>query len=329
MLINPEPMSKEHSIIKSIVSKFNARKFIGDDCVFLETENLLCSTDSLIEGVHFLKDTPPYSLGWKTAAVNISDIAAMGGNPKYFLLSASLPSSKNSSWINEFMDGLKKCLDKYSVQLVGGDLTNAEKVCLCGTILGSPFQGQVAKRSYAKQGDKIFLAGNLGESAAGLWALQNTNFNQFQKLKQSHLQPMPKIEEGKNLLLESIKQQTSSLIPNNSLKIPSMMDTSDSLLDCLLQIGGQSKVKMVVNLDAIAVSNELKDCAQEANFNWKEWVVSGGEDYALIATTSVSKDNLNQNNWQCIGSVEEGEGVEIVSEGEMLNLNKFQHFQHF
>jgi|688.fasta_scaffold12308_9 thiamine-monophosphate kinase len=308
------------SLIKNSISPL-ASAYIGDDAAHikasLEASGLLVSTDALVEGIHFLSTMQPYYLGWKTAAVNISDIAAMGGRPKYITLAASLPEKCYEDWVKEFLRGINECCEEYKVLLIGGDLTASNSIYLCATIVGEVIDGRIAKRSNAKPRHKIIVTGEFGSSAAGLWLLQNKQMGnpQYSKLIEAHQKPRPKVNEGFNLI--------HKLSANDSV---SMMDSSDGLLDCLTQIAEQSKVKMSVDFERIPVDSNLLACSAEAGIEPKHWIIAGGEDYQLVATTDQVFDETK---WKEIGFVSEGNGVEIFKNNEKLDLSIIKTFEHF
>lgn len=323
-------MNKEKQIIQAIKNSLSpsAQSQIGDDCAYLASENLLLSTDALVEGIHFLKTadsaqltlsrglggkTYPYYLGWKAVAVSISDIAAMGGLPTYFLLSASLPPHCKDDWVIEFLKGINECCAQYSTSLIGGDLTGSDKIYLCGTIIGKAVNGKVAKRSYAKAGQKILVSGKFGSSAAGLWAMQNSMVEQFPELVEAHLKPIPRVQEGFDLL-------------QNSQSPVAMMDASDGLLDCLQQISEQSKVKLTIDLSKVPTNESLLKCSLAAGVDPNKWVLTGGEDYELVATSS---EAYNANVWTAIGEVTEGTGVEVKQKDKFFDVDALKIFDHF
>ena len=308
------------NLIKNSISPI-ASSYIGDDAAFIKsslgTEGLLVSTDALVEGIHFLPTIKPYYLGWKTAAVNISDIAAMGGLPKYLTLAASLPKRCDESWVKEFLRGLNECCEEYKVLLIGGDLTASASIYLCATIIGEVIGNCVAKRSNAKPGHKVIVTGEFGSSAAGLWLLQNKKYSElrYAELIQAHQKPIPKVSEGFDLIHSS---------PANTHI--AMMDSSDGLLDCLTQIAEQSKVKISAYFENIPINPNLLMCCAEAGLDAANWIIAGGEDYQLIATTDQPFDKTK---WKVIGSVNEGNGVEIFKNKEKLDLSSIKHFEHF
>ena len=145
----------------------------GDDCALLAPSpgmELAITTDMLVSGTHFLPDTDPHQLGWKTLAVNVSDLAAMGANPRWVLLAGSLPRA-DEVWIAAFADGLFACAKRYGVDLVGGDTTRGP-LNLCITALGEVPAGEALRRDGAQDGDDLWVSGQPGLAALGLAHLQ-------------------------------------------------------------------------------------------------------------------------------------------------------------
>ncbi|HBI06342.1 MAG TPA: thiamine-phosphate kinase, partial [Erwinia persicina] len=147
-------------------SRRDVEKGIGDDCALLgvpEKQTLAISTDTLVEGVHFLRDIHPADLGYKALAVNLSDLAAMGADPAWLTLALTLPEI-NEAWLKDFSDSLFELLDYYDMQLIGGDTTRGPLSMTLG-IHGLVPQGRALKRSGARVGDWIYVTGTLGDSA--------------------------------------------------------------------------------------------------------------------------------------------------------------------
>lgn len=145
----------------------------GDDCALVQPRpgmELACTTDMLVEGIHFLPDTDPRALGWKTLAVNLSDLAAMGAQPRWALLAVSLPSAE-AAWLAAFAEGLHDCARTFGVDLIGGDTTRGPRN-LCVTAIGEVPVGQALRRSGAQPGDDIWISGQPGLAALGLAQLQ-------------------------------------------------------------------------------------------------------------------------------------------------------------
>jgi len=328
--------SKERQIIQFIKDSLDPSSavFIGDDCAYLKEGNLLLSTDAMVEGVHFLPCTAAsveladgktdfrnftfeekkfaYYIGWKVVAVNVSDIAAMGGLPTYFLLSASLPKACDEDWINNFLQGVIECCSTFSVKLVGGDLTGGDKVYLCGTIMGKTVNARLAKRSSAKPGQKILVSGHFGRSAAGLWALSQGQASEFPNLVKAHLKPIPRVKEAFDLV-------------HNAENV-ALMDASDGLLDCLQQTSEQSGVRLKLDLNALPREAEFMRCAELAGRKPQEWMLIGGEDYELIACTD---GDFDHDTWIEVGYVTEGQGVEVNYKESHFDFDALKIFDHF
>ena len=146
----------------------------GDDCALLAPSpgmELAITTDMLVAGTHFFADTDPTQLGWKTLAVNLSDLAAMGAKPRWVLLAGSLPEA-NEAWLSAFAEGLFACAKRYAVDLIGGDTTRGP-LNLCVTALGEVPAGKALRRDGARPGDDLWISGHPGLAALGLAQLQN------------------------------------------------------------------------------------------------------------------------------------------------------------
>ena len=175
---------------------------LGDDAAVLDVppgRQVVVTTDLLIEGVHFRRDwSDPYSIGWKAAAVNLSDIAAMGADPTFAFVSLALPPEETVERLERLYDGLSDCLNRYGARLAGGD-TNAapDGLVINVTQLGTVPRGQALTRSGAKVGDILLVTGTLGDSAAGLALLSQFGPAKAEKvsneLVQAHRRPQPRI----------------------------------------------------------------------------------------------------------------------------------------
>lgn len=316
---------KETQIIKLISEKItNASSYLGDDCAYLDNEDLLMSSDSLVEGVHFLPDIEPYFLGWKSLATNLSDIAASGGIPKYFTMALSLPREKSEDpWISEFLNGINDCSKSFNCSLIGGDLTASEKIFISICITGSPVISKtVAHRSNAKVGQKVITFGAFGESAAGLWAIKNRKESKYKEFISAHLRPVPKLKEAFDLMQKSENSEIA------------MIDSSDGLLDCLERICEASSVAIEIDLNKLKISKSLISCAKEAFINVFEWVLVGGEDYSLLAT--IDENMPVPEGWSHIGQVTINVSkkdlypkVSMLLDGKPFDFSNFRTFQHF
>ena len=250
---------------------------IGDDCAVMpqhEGTETLVTTDMLIEGVHFLlEDIDPYSLGWKSAAVNLSDIAGMGGKPVGTFLSCALPKDLDDAFLKGFFLGYKDISDRFDCPLLGGDTTaSLDKLCINVTVLGKCEAGKSRKRSAAQPGDLICVTGPLGDSAAGLKViLDKVDMHEEEKiLRERHYMPVPRIEEGMKL----------AATPG----VNAMMDISDGIGSDLRHILEESGTGARVDVRSLPLSAELRTVCARRGWDPVALAVDGGEDYELLFT---------------------------------------------
>ena len=254
---------------------------IGDDCAVIplspETggapaSDLLVSTDMLVEGTHFLmEDISPRQLGWKSAAVNISDIAAMGGKPIATFLSLALPKTLPEQWMQEFMEGYNGISEKYGAALLGGDTTcSPDRICINVTVLGTCPRGKAKLRSAARPGDLVCVTGTLGDSAAGLKLILGGQKGAAPRLMDRHYTPTPRVEEGLAL----------SCLPG----VHAMMDISDGVGSDLRHILDESGVGARIDTGKLPISKELQDLCIKKGWDPRELALCGGEDYELLFT---------------------------------------------
>jgi len=256
-------------------------KGIGDDCAVLRKEGdscLLLTTDTLVEGVHFdLTWHSPYLLGRKSASVNMSDIAAMGGKPYACLLSIGFPG-KVPSWLDNFMQGFIEVLQTHDTLLVGGDtVMSRNDTVFSVTLLGEADRSKVCYRSGAKPGDMIWTSGSLGNAAAGLdlcrrgfCAGENVS-DKWHDLIKAHLDPEAQVELGDILAASGL--------------VHAMMDISDGLATDLAHLCRESGVGAEIDRELLPVDEVLRDAATELGTPPMDWVLRGGEDYQLLFTT--------------------------------------------
>lgn len=286
---------------------------IGDDAaaVVLSPANLLlATTDMLLEGVHFdLATTDLYSLGWKSAAVNLSDIAAMGGVPRYCLTALGIPAALTVEDVGEFYRGINACLKKFGTALVGGDTCSSRKgFIITVTVLGEAGAKQVVTRSGARPGDRIFVTGTLGDSGAGLELLRSAECGVRSKKPESrtliekHLRPFPRVAEGRKLALSGAAS--------------AMIDLSDGLSSDLAHICEESGVGAEVYSAQIPLSRALRSM-KRLKRPALEYALSGGEDYELLFTVRPEKlgrlKALRINATE-IGVVARGRSIALIGE---------------
>lgn len=258
----------EFGFIDKICARFaelplNGFEGIGDDCAVLpvaDGDALLFTADLLNEGVHFLRRaTSARELGGKALAVNLSDIAAMGGRPVATLLSLALPPDAGETWAEEFMEGYRALSERYGVALVGGDTTRSgQGITINVTAIGRAPLSCIKRRSAARPGDVLFTTGALGASGAGLRDLLAGRLDT--PAAAEHRNPRPQVEEGLWLGMRR--------------EVHAMMDLSDGLASDLRHILDRSRVGAEVLLERIPVA-EGSDLQTAA---------CGGEDYKLLLT---------------------------------------------
>ena len=287
---------KEKEFIQIIKSTLNS-EYIGDDCAYLKSLGIVITQDSLVENVHFKMDyMTPYQLGYKSVMVNISDICASGAKPEYLTISLSLPKHIDKDFIKNFYEGAKEaCQD---VEIVGGDLTGSDKIFVSVTAIGSTKGRKISSRSNAKEGYKVIVSGEHGNSAKGLELLLNGK-TEPDKFINAHIMPVAQREFSKQ-------------IASNADYDYAMMDTSDGLADALMQIAKASGVTISVDTSKIPHDPSVD----------METVLYGGEDYGLVAVVPDS------GNFTCIGEVTSGK-TGIIIDGIFYSDIDDKLYKHF
>jgi thiamine-monophosphate kinase len=248
---------------------------VGDDGAVLQVRDgfdLVVTTDTMVEGVHFFPDVDPRALGHKLVAVNVSDLAAMGAEPCWLSLALTLPKV-DTPWLQAFAEGLSETADYYNCQLVGGDTTRGP-LTLTLSAKGIVPRGKAITRSNAKVGDYIYVTGTLGDAALGL------------KLVQAQVEVSKKHRAH---ILQRFHYPTARVAIGQALRniASSAMDISDGLCGDLPHILARSKVGATVDVAKIPMSQALKDsCDWQAAL---QCALSGGEDYELLFTVPENK----------------------------------------
>jgi len=310
---------------KQFASRHQLILGIGDDAAAWhgDASIQLLTTDSLTQDVHFSLDTTPWKeLGWKALAVNLSDIAAMGGMPRYALVSLALPGHTEVEDITALYKGMIELAQQFEVAIVGGDTSRAPLVSITVAVLGSTRNRDkhLLTRSAAKPGDKVAVTGYLGAAAAGLEML--TNQLQFDSettyLRDAFLHPWPRIAEGQLLVEQRVK---------------TAIDISDGLISDLNHLCKASRVGARVEIDCVPIPPVVK-----ANFGDRalELALSGGEDYELLFAASAEVIDKVKEAASCpvtvIGEIvadKLGEVTLVDINGNPFNLPKagWEHFR--
>lgn len=278
MFNKTSPKQSEFDIIetyfKQLTRQKDVRLGIGDDAALVdlsghESKHLVVATDTLVSGVHFPEDATADLIAQRALCVNLSDMAAMGAEPRWFTLALTLPKANaHSDWLTKFSQGLASIANKYNCALIGGD-TTAGPLAITLTLLGEVGANRALTRSGAKPGDSIYVTGMLGDGGAGLEMIRNIDsvqdMGERSRLAERFYSPRPRIAEGLTL----------------STVASACIDVSDGLIADLTHICVQSGVDAQINSDKLPIHSRIK-----TNYpsRWLDWALFAGDDYELIFT---------------------------------------------
>lgn len=272
------PLKNENDLVRRIERRFQsakpkvARIGRGDDAALFSSRTgceTVLTCDWFLEGLHFLrKKHPPAAVGWKCLARAVSDIAAMGGTPRCFLLSLALPARLTGNWFEGFLRGLRRASSSLRCELAGGDTTHHQKVLIAVTVIGEVQRGRALLRSGARAGDSIFVSGTLGEADAGLRELSKRKgmVPGMSAARSKHLYPEPRLELGAWLATRGLASAA--------------MDVSDGLSSDLPRLCGASNVGARIDVTQLPVSRDVRT---EVAWNL---ALHGGDDYELLFTVA-------------------------------------------
>ena len=254
---------------------------LGDDAAVLDVppgRQIVVTTDLLIEGVHFRRDwSDPYSTGWKAAAANLSDIAAMGADPTFTFVSLGLPPDETVEGVERLYDGLGDCLGRYGAKLAGGDTNRTPGgLTVNVTQLGTVPAGQALKRSGAKIGDILLVTGTLGNSGAGMALLELHGLVKaeklFRTLVDSHRRPHPRI--------------VAARAARETGKVHACMDLSDGLAGDLPKLCAASGVGAKVDVSLLPLSENLRAVSGDLGRSALDFALTAGEDFELLLSVA-------------------------------------------
>ncbi|MDQ3940538.1 MAG: thiamine-phosphate kinase [Actinomycetota bacterium] len=287
--MNPQQRSVselgEIALIRRITERIgrspDGETWSGDDCAVLDVDDrrLLVTTDLLVEGVDFtLEHFAPDAIGWKAIAVNLSDIAAMGGIPRYAVAAMSLRPECEVATVDEILEGMLAATERWGVALVGGDLTRADEIAISVTLLGAPAAERAILRSTAGPGDAICVTGTLGGAAGGLIEMKR-GYRESRGpggLRDRQQRPQPRVAEGQRLA---------------ELGVSSMIDISDGLAVDLEHLMVASGTGCEVDPSAIPVDPQLEALrgATGDPVDSLELAITGGEDFELLFTVAAER----------------------------------------
>ena len=283
---------------------------VGDDCAILDLHSdglLLLTCDSQVEGVHFtLQTSSPEHIGCKALAINLSDIAAMGGEPRYALISLILPTQLPLAVIEGIYAGLRQEAAAYATMIVGGNIASAgtaEQLIIDITLLGTVERGHALTRDGAHVGDSVCVTGALGDSAAGLYTLlypdQRYPQNAQESLCTRHRTPQPRVREGR--ILSHLRSGV----------VTAMLDLSDGLSGDLGHLCERSKVGARIEVAHVPLSQDMRAIAVIAGRDPLLWALHGGEDYELLFTVSPGNERV------VIDAVQSATGTPVTAIGKI------------
>ncbi|MGC9195238.1 MAG: thiamine-phosphate kinase [Syntrophobacteraceae bacterium] len=307
-------------------------KGIGDDVAVLDTSGpqyLIATCDTQVEGVHFIREViTAYQLGRRLAAINISDIAAAGGEPRWALVSLAIPKDIEVGYVEELYRGMGEQLELAGASVVGGNLSRIDSgLVLDLTLLGLVAPGHLMARSTAQSGDAVMLTGSVGESRAGLELIRRPKLvlsaSAQKKLLDRHLCPQPRLSQGRLLARSGL--------------VTSMIDVSDGVLSDLLHVCNSSGKGAEIDASGLHLSPDLCEAALAADADPLQWALSGGEDYELMFTTApgavqdIQKMLLEKTGVSCsqIGKITPGGGVSLRLADGSLVLPGLKGWDHF
>lgn len=305
------------NIIQNVLSS----NHIGDDCAYLEDLGIVITQDSLVEDIHFKRSfSTPFELGYKSIAVNLSDIYASGAEAKYLTVALSLPKDVNETFVKEFYKGAKSVLN--GAKIVGGDITGSDnKIFISVCAIGSTKGRKISSRRNAKVGYKIITNGTHGSSNAGLNLLLNNDKNSFPEIIKEHLMP-------------AISNKLSDAIAKSAKNDYAMMDSSDGLMDALYKIADFSGVSAIIDFEKVPYDKNLEKIE---DFDYKKAIFFGGEDYRLVcAISDEDLSKIDKNIYTIIGEIQEKsdeDTVKVRFKGQTIGFNEnsleknlFNHF---
>jgi thiamine-monophosphate kinase len=255
----------EGALIRRIRERFSLNQVdvgIGDDAAVFglpaDYSAVFCS-DLLAENTHFVRNLhPPDSVGYKSIAANVSDVAAMGGIPMHFLISLAAPGDLDFVWIEGFLDGVERACRDFEISLLGGDSSSSDRIFVDVSMIGRVRSGQAIRRSGAKPGDDIYVTGTLGSSTLGLDLLKAGKLDD--PAVRRHLYPEPRYRIG----------------PAVAARAHAMIDISDGLSTDLTHIVDESKVSARIYKDRLPAGAGVE----------KDHLLHGGEEYELIVVAN-------------------------------------------
>ncbi len=287
----------EREIVESLLKRFSIP---FDDCAFIEINEhyLVLTTDIVYEKTHFPKNSRPYDMGWYSIAVNLSDIASKGAEPVGVLAGLAMPREMDSKFFDEIIEGMEDCVNEFGGKILGGDTKEGDKILISVTAIGKVKKDEAMLRKGAKEGDDVYVTGELGK---GAFILSNE--------RERILHVKPRIKEGKILA--------------KSKKVSCCMDISDGLASSLYQL-------MKINNVGFEIYKEKLPIAEIARKDVEKAIYLGG-DYELLFTLPLGygKNLERKIDIKKIGRVISKKKIYLVSDGKRKEIKNigYEHFK--
>ncbi len=305
---------------------------LADDCALYTPktgEELVVTVDAVAGGVHFLESASPEDIAWRALAVNVSDLAAKGARPAFYVLAISFPRAPERAWLSRFAEGLRQAQAAFGINLIGGDTDRRPgPLSIAVTAFGTVPKGEMVQRGTAKPGERIFVTGTLGDASLGL-ALERGDARQaFERLsgeeraflRERFLRPRPRLELG-----NALRHFASA-----------SMDISDGLVKDASRLCRASHVAGIICVPRVPLSSAAR-AVMTAAPQFKVSALNGGDDYELLVTLPADQVEAFRAEARRahvpiaeIGTIEAGKGVRLLDEaGREVNLRQsgWDHFE--
>lgn len=295
----------EKELVKYIIS--NSKDIVPDDTAItnFEKNNLISTSDLLIQSKHFPKNMSYFEMGFKAVTVNVSDLAAMGATPLGFLLAIAIPKDLKLDSFKQIIEGVLSACNVYSIPLIGGDTNEASEIIISGTALG--LCDRPLMKNTSKEGDLIVLTGDIGHAALGFYLDDYDNIYTKKALK-----PIARLNEGINI---------------KNAGATSATDITDGLASELYEMQHDNLGFMIYE-DLLKISDEYKNLASKLNLNYLDLILHVGEDFELVFT--ISKDDLKNLDidYRVIGEVTSSNKIEITLENGFSDEIENKGYEH-
>uniref|UniRef100_B8HTW5 Thiamine-monophosphate kinase n=1 Tax=Cyanothece sp. (strain PCC 7425 / ATCC 29141) TaxID=395961 RepID=B8HTW5_CYAP4 len=318
----------EQGLLKRLQA-FCPPEIIGDDAAILTPtsgQSLVVTTDMLVDGVHFSdQTTAPEDVGWRAAAANLSDLAAMGASPLGLTIALGIPGDLAVEWIERLYQGMADCLAQSNTVLVGGDVCRSSVITVSITALGQVIPSQAILRSAAQPGDAILVTGVHGAARAGLELLLQSEWGRDLResdrtgLILAHQRPRPRLD-----VIQTLRAQYPSVRVAG-------MDSSDGLADAILQICRASGVGAILDSDRLPLPAAFRHTQDLTPTQALDWGLYGGEDFELVLCldAAIAHSFAAQIQGMVIGRMTTEPEVILQEGNQQRSLTLTAAFQHF